>query len=107
MAEFELFDKEIRNGKLVETFIDDKGTIIERKSQDVDPYLRANRARANAYGGERSGDHFVLAASVPPIIYLKWLDEGVDMLDPNCHDEVNRRLNSSEWSFLRTDPRNL
>lgn len=88
-------------------YANDRGDVIRETVQDVDPILKANRERANAYDGSRAGDHMVKAASVPMNVYLQWLDEGVDMLDPNCEAEVNRRLNSPEWAYLKTDPRVL
>ena len=90
-----------------QVWVNDRGDVTHKRSEDVAPVLEANKLLANSYGGERAGEHMVRAASVPMAIYLKWLDEGVDMLDPNCADEVDRRLNSSEWAFLRTDPRRL
>ena len=31
-------------------------------------------------------------------------NDGVNIFDPNCDKEVQRRLNSSEYAFLRTSP---
>lgn len=99
-----VFDVETRGGLTTKTWIDEVGNIVEEKIQDTTPILEANKAALSNYERVDSGEHFVRAASVPMIIYLQWLDEGVDMHNPDHADEVNRRLNSSEWAHLRTAP---
>lgn len=43
-----------------------------------------------------------LAASIPPIIMVKWLnEEGWNCLDPQYADRLKRKLNDPEWSHLR------
>jgi len=43
------------------------------------------------------------AATIPPVVELAWRNEGIRLEDKNCRDEIRRRLNSSDWSYLRSD----
>ena len=42
--------------------------------------------------------------STPFGVYLQWLAEGFDALDPNNTAELKRRLNDPDWRWLRTAP---
>lgn len=44
-------------------------------------------------------------AQIPVWVQHKWLiEEGLDVFDKNAWPQVKRKLNSSEWLFLRTSP---
>lgn len=104
---YRLFEEEHRPGGVTKRhWFDEKGNHVEETIQDVEPVLDDNKRAANSYEKVR-GDHFIRAASIPPIIVLKWMNEGVNVFDPNCDAEVRRRLNSNEWAYLRTAPGRL
>ena len=74
-------------------------------STDVSAALEANKAAALA-GGPRSKE-MRRVASIPNALILKWRDEGFDIYDRNNHAELLRRLDSSDFRFLRTDESRL
>ena len=53
----------------------------------------------------RGDGTFHLAAHIPAVIALKWLDDGIDVFssDPEQQRKVKQRLNDPEWRYLRTD----
>lgn len=83
-------------------------TIIETV-QDVAPILERNKALQNAGdGGWSPSRELRRAATIPDIIILKWRnEEGIDVFDPNHWPAVRRKLNSSEYCWLRTAPGTL
>jgi hypothetical protein len=75
-----------------------------RHVQDVEPYLDHNKRQytdgTNGYSPSRE---LKKTASIPPGVYMKWLiEEGIDALKPEHWDAVKRKLNSSEYLYLRT-----
>lgn len=80
------------------------GKAIERHTQDVEPILDQNKRLATADDGYSPSRDMRRVASIPNIVVLQWLAEGVDIFDPNDRAEVKRRLNSPEWAHLRTAP---
>ncbi len=101
---YRLTDVEWWGDLKTETWVNEFGDVTEVKSQDTTRTLEMNRAEINSHEHVNPGEHFVKAASIPPIIQIKWLQEGVDILNPDHADEVDRRLNSNEWAYLRTAP---
>lgn len=83
-------------------------TVIETV-QDVRPVLERNKALLNADdGGWSATRELRRAAAIPDIIILKWRnEEGIDVFDPNHWPAVKRKLNSSEYRWLRTAPGTL
>lgn len=81
--------------------------LIENRVQDVQPVLERNKRLVNDGDGYTPSRDMVRVASIPMIVVEQWLKEGVDIFDPNCRDEINRRLDSSEWAHLRTAPGRL
>ncbi len=102
-----LTDEEWWGDLRTQTFVNERGDVAEVKTQDPTATLEANKAEMNGHQRVNPGEHFVKAASIPPIIQLKWLDEGVDIMNPDHADEVDKRLNSNEWAYLRTAPGTL
>lgn len=84
---------------------DDK--IIQRNTQDVEPILDANKRLYNDGDGYTPSRDYRRAASIPLIVVEQWLREGVDVYNRDHAEEVKRRLNSSEWAYLRTAPGRL
>ena len=72
-------------------------------TQDVSAALEANkRARANAEG-HRMGD-MVRVASIPSIVAIEWMKEGINVMAPNREDlkRIKKKLNSPDYAYLRT-----
>ncbi len=80
-------------------------TVIETV-QDVAPILERNKALQNAEdGGWSPSRELRRAATIPDIIILKWRnEEGIDAFDPDHWPAVKRKLNSSEYRWLRSAP---
>jgi hypothetical protein len=71
-------------------------------SSDVSAALDANKRARTVNDGYSRSRELRRAAHIPNAIILKWRDEGFDMFDPNNADELCRRLDSSDYAFLRT-----
>lgn len=103
MSKF-LFDV---NGDVLSTLHHDAmtdTTTIER-TQDVDPYLDANRQERDSHGEHsKMGDGLQKIASIPLIIIDQWRKElgGEDPLHVSKRGWLMKRLMSPEWSKLRT-----
>lgn len=75
-------------------------TLICRYSQDVEPILNYNKAMRNE--GRRLKGGMEKVASIPNVLYTKWLlEEGFDALLPENRKELMRRLNG-EYKYLKT-----
>ena len=74
--------------------------------QDIAPILERNKALQNSDdGGWSPSRELRRAATIPDIIILKWRHEdGIDVFDPNHWPAVKRKLNSSEYRWLRSAP---
>lgn len=95
----------------------EKTTTIE-VVQDVAPHLEHNRQRMSHDNGgalglsERSKKQIKAGwwhvASIPIGVQYKWMSElGVDIHNKDHQEKVKQLLNSSEWSYLRTNPGRL
>jgi len=72
-------------------------------SQDVSGVLEANkRARAQAEG-QKMGE-MTRVASIPSIVAMQWMQEGINVMAPNKDDlkRMKKKLNSPEYAYLRT-----
>lgn len=74
------------------------------RSQDVEPYLEANKTLYTADDGYSPSRELRRVASIPLIIIEQWMKEGVNIFDNNCQAEIKRRLNDPANLFLRTAP---
>ena len=86
---------------------DEGGGATVASVQDVAPILELNKQMATHNDGwSRDRDRlFRRVASIPVAVQLKWLtEEGWDCLsaDPGCQARLRRKLNSSEYLYLRT-----
>lgn len=83
-------------------------TVIETV-QDVEPILEQNKALQNSDDAGWSPTRDLRrAARIPDIIILKWrIEEGIDVFDPDHWPAVKRKLNSSEYLWLRSAPGSL
>lgn len=76
-----------------------------RKVQDVTPLLDQNKAEFNDAPGkfDKKGD-FRKVASIPAVVIAKWMEEGINVYNPDHAEAVIRKLNDPEWQYLRTAP---
>ena len=74
--------------------------------QDVQPILDANKEAQNHCNPNSASGDLRLVARIPPIFAQKWFDEeGIDIwsADPDVQRAVDRKLNSSDYRWMRTD----
>ena len=98
------------NTGILETFNKDSttGKIHIHKTQDVNPFLSANKAEMNSgSAGFKGGWHKM--ASIPPIVLEMWREDmkAKGYPNPNPLAVENRKyllskLNSPDWNALRT-----
>lgn len=95
---------------IIETFSKDMmtGEIAIKKTQDVDPFLKANAVERSHQSSNWSG-HWHKVASIPPIMIEIWTEElkakGVSnpyVLAPENRKFLIAKLNSNDFSKLRT-----
>lgn len=75
--------------------------------QDVEPILERNKLLR---GEEQKSDWGRHVASIPNVIYVRWLDEerakgntSLRMFSPEFDEIVQKKLQDPEWAYLRTD----
>lgn len=78
---------------------DGNGGIEIMSAQDVSAIVERNRAMALHNDGYTADRSMRRVAFIPAVIEQKWTEEG---WYPHDKAELARRLNSSEWSGLRT-----
>lgn len=100
MAELRLF----RSAAGVDhSMIEDEGGVRFRATQEVDPILERNKAMATHNDGYTPSRELRRVASIPFGLIYEWLvNEGWNALDPENHDRLRQKLNSSEYAHLRT-----
>lgn len=83
-------------------FQDSDNTFTVNRTQDVEPFLNANkRAQSDGEGWSPSREMRRIA-SIPPIVHEIWKNTyGVDPLKPEHHKLLRRLLNDPENRFLR------
>jgi hypothetical protein len=103
-----MYDIDAQTGIIEKYSKDDSGKIKVYQTQDVQPFLQANKRDEDIAGGNFKG-HYHKMASIPPIVIVQWTEElkakGADCINPI--DAKNRKfllskLNSPEWNKLRT-----
>lgn len=79
-------------------------TIIHTDQPNAQTILERNKALQNEGAAHYKHDkEFWHAAHVPDIVILKWkAEEGIDFYNPDHWPKVKAKLNSSEYSHLRT-----
>ena len=79
------------------------GTFLIETSEDVQPHLEMNKAlMAAAAPHERRKQDMWHQAHIPTTVIMKWLQEGIDVFNPDHDAAVNKKLNSNEWRYLKT-----
>jgi hypothetical protein len=81
----------------------EQGLVVVKRWQDVQPYLDANKTRANNFTRNRRSN-MRLVAEIPNIVVEQWLKLGVNVYDRNDAKKVQQLLNSNEYKWLRTSP---
>ena len=83
------------------------GAVAIEHIQDVEPILERNKMLR---GEEQKSDWGRHVASIPNVIYVKWLDEehargntSLRMFTPEFDLIVQKKLQDPEWAYLRTD----
>lgn len=98
-----------RNG--IQTTIEfspDGKTFDVTKRQNVEPVLDLNKMQANHYGKKSVSECYNKVASIPAVIIAKWLlEDGLDIYNPDHSERLKRKLNDSEWQYLRTNTMRL
>lgn len=76
-------------------------------TQDVEPILDHNK---ELRGIEQRSDWGRHVASIPNVIYIRWLDEeyargrtDLRPFTPEFDEIVQRKLEDPDWAYLRTD----
>ena len=76
-----------------------------RQSQDVQPFIDANKAR-QATGKDywrSGGDDWRHEATIPLTVQMLWLEKyGIKVWDPAHQKDVIKKLNDAEWKYLKT-----
>jgi len=82
-------------------------TVAIEHLQDVGPILERNKTLR---GEEQKSDWGRHVASIPNVVYVKWLDEqhakgntSLRMFTPEFDEIVQKKLQDPEWAYLRTD----
>lgn len=100
-------------GDITTTFKAEQGKIVVVRSQDVEGYIKRNRAEQAAastwrpYATRRRGDSGLRkVADVPNVVVEQWLREGVNVFsnDPDMQKRVRRKLDDYTNKDLRTMP---
>ena len=85
----------------------DEGKMIIRRVQDLEPVLDHHKRMATENDGYSPSRDIRRVASIPLVVVEQWMNEGVDIFDPNSREEIKRRLNDPDNQFLRTAPGRL
>lgn len=82
------------------------GELVVKRTQDVEPILDHNkRLQAEGVGGWRRTAKALRrqVAEIPNIVVEQWLKEGFNIFQVS-ERELRRKLDSPEWSYLKTIP---
>lgn len=65
--------------------------------------LEANKKAREQAEGRRMGE-MQRVASIPNVIAIQWMQEGINVMAPNKDDlkRMKKKLNSPEFAYLRT-----
>jgi hypothetical protein len=104
-----LFDQD---GAILEIFHDGEGEDAHIESrQDVEWVVEANKRFRNSEKKDWKNEHWELAAIIPNIFVVKWLNErGANVLrmdNKEFSKFIARELNDSDLRYLKTQDRRL
>lgn len=87
--------------------LDHDGLLVIERAQDCTPILDHNKALANDGDGYSSDRTLRRVASIPLVVVEMWMNEGINIFDPNHADAIKRKLNDPDNLYLRTAPGRL
>jgi hypothetical protein len=103
MSDWHNLGKKVGGVQTQARLVDENAETFEiRHSQDVAPILERNKALALENDGYSKSREFKRVASIPNIVIEQWKSEGIDLYNPDHAAAVMRKLNSSDYRFLRT-----
>lgn len=72
--------------------------------QDISSLVEQNRAQYQARDKHARWNDFERVASIPAVVVIDWMKEGINVLAPTPEDKkkIRRKLNSPEYAYLRT-----
>lgn len=81
------------------------GTWSVFSTQENDAFLDRNKAMATHNDGYSPSRELRREGSIPMGLIEKWKqEEGVNVLKPEGHEFLKKKLNDASWSHLRTSP---
>lgn len=102
------YKQRLAAGEMIERLHLDEGNAVVQYAQDVEPILEANRQRQS---DPHKGKEMRHIASIPHVVMHQWLaDAGLPAgwwLRADRKEKaqfVRKKLNSSEWQWLKTQP---
>ncbi len=82
---------------------DDENALVIQTIQDERPIIENNKRLQNSGDGYTPSRDLKHVASIPLALCELWLrEEGINIFDKNHADAIKRKLNSSEYLWLRT-----
>lgn len=72
--------------------------------QDAEPVIESNKVKQSAGRAYYAADSEMWrVASIPIGIQYKWMiEDGIDVLNPDHWQRVQRKLNDPDWRYLKT-----
>jgi hypothetical protein len=92
-----------------DVLFDSDGKVIFRTQQETQPVLdhaKVLRDDTSDRGWCMGGD-FRRVASVPAVVLVEWMNEGIDVFSGDQQDAIARKLNDPDYFYLRTAPGRL
>ena len=73
-------------------------------TQDVSSILESNKRAFNESEKHDKYGDWNRVASVPAVVVMEWMKEGINLMAPTYQDKVKikKKLNSPEYAYLRT-----
>lgn len=86
----------------------EQGALVVKRTQDVEPILRANKAmQTSGHDGFNADRTWKWVASIPNVVVEQWMKEGINIYKPEALPKLKAKLNSKEFEFFRTYPGKL
>lgn len=96
------------DGTQTDCLFDSDGKVIFRTQQETQPVLDyAKDLRNHDDRGYFADGDMRRVASIPTVLVAAWMNEGIDVFNPDHQDRVARKLNDPDYFYLRTAPGQL